>query len=158
MRTNNNRYIDNDFLSLKDRFPWLPWPVYFSSRILHHKNICGGKRSAPGMNLGCYVQAKNGITIGDNLRMGPNEGLISANHCPEDYDKWLFAEPIIIGDNVWIGRGVVFLRGVTIGSNVIIAANSVVNIDIPFDTIASGVPCKILKDKTPYLGRNYLVH
>ena len=51
--------------------------------------------------------------------------------------------------------GVVVLPGVTIGDNVIIAANSVVNKDIPSNVIAGGIPCKIIKDKPAYKGKNY---
>lgn len=131
------------------------WPVYRTSRVLHHKKIKTGNRTAPGMNGGCYIQAKNGIEIGHNLRLGPNVGLISANHDPNDYDQWVKSKPIRIGDNVWIGMGAVVLPGVQIGDNVIIAANSVVTKDIPSNVIAGGTPCKVLKTKPPYEGKDY---
>ncbi len=131
------------------------WPVHFTSRVLFSKNIKLGINSAPGLSNGCYVQAKNGIVIGNNLRMGPNVGLISANHNPDDYDQWLKTDSIKIGDNVWIGMGVVIMPEVQIGDNVIIAANSVVTKDIPSNTIAAGIPCKVIKNKAPYLGKDY---
>ena len=105
----------------------IPWGVHFTSRVLAHKNIKVGRSSNPGLSNGCYIQGKNGIEIGDNLRMGPNVGLISANHDPENYDLWLKAPPIVIGHNVWIGMGSVILPGTQIGDNVIIGANSVVS-------------------------------
>jgi len=109
----------------------VPWPVHFTSRILYYKNIDVGNRSAPGMNANCYVQGRNGICIGHNFRMGPGAGLISANHNMDDYDQWVAAPPIIIGNNVWIGMNSIVLPGVRIGENVVIGANSVVNNDIP---------------------------
>lgn len=131
------------------------WPVHFTSRILHRKKIQVGNRSAPGINSGCYIQAKNGIIIGHNLRMGPNVGLISANHNPDNYDEWLKDSPIVIGDNVWIGMSVVVMPGVNIGNNTVIGANSVVTKNIPANSFAFGTPCKVIKAKEPYAGIDY---
>lgn len=133
----------------------VPWAVHFTSRLLNYENIQVGNFSNPGLNSGCYVQGKNGILIGHNLRMGPNVGIISANHDPNDYDKWLDSDPIKIGNNVWIGIGAVVLPGVEIGDNVIIASNSVVNKNIPSNVIAGGIPCKVIKEKSEYKGIDY---
>jgi len=127
------------------------WPVHFSSRVLFKGNIKVGRNSAPGLSNGCYVQGKNGIHIGDNLRMGPGVGLISANHNPNNYDEWLKDSPLIIGNNVWIGMNTVVMPGVIIGDNVIIGANSVVNKDIPSNSIVAGNPAKVIKEKPPYI-------
>lgn len=131
------------------------WPVHFTSLVLHSKNIETGNNALLGINIGCYVQGKGGIKIGSNFRMGPNVGLISANHDPNDYDKWLKVDPIIIGDNVWIGMNSVIMPGVNIGDNVIIGANSVVNSNIPSNSIAIGSPCKVIKEKESYCGIDY---
>ena len=133
----------------------VPWPVHFTSRVLYSKNIKIGNRTAPGFNSCCYIQGRNGIIIGHNLRMGPGVGLISANHSLSNYDKWDKANPIIIGDNVWIGMNSVILPNVKIGSNVVIGANSVVNKDIPDNSIAAGNPCKIIEIKQSYQGYDY---
>lgn len=133
----------------------VPWPVHRTSRIAFFDRIIVGENSNPGLNMGCYVQGRGGIHIGHNLRMGPNVGLISANHAQDDYDKWVDAGPLRIGDNVWIGMGAVVLPGVSIGDNVIIAANSVISVDIPSNVIAGGVPCKVIKDKKTYMGKKY---
>ncbi len=134
---------------------FVPWPVHHTSRVLYKKRIKIGNRSFPGWSNGCYIQGRNGIIIGDNLRMGPNVGIISANHNVNNYDQWDKSEPILIGNNVWIGMGAVVLPGVKIGDNVVIAANSVVNKDLPANSIAAGVPCKVLRDKGPYQGFDY---
>lgn len=133
----------------------VPWPVHFTSRVQHPNKIRVGNRTAPGMNSGCYIQGRNGIKIGSNVRVGPNVGIISANHNVNDFDKWSNDPPIEIGDNVWIGMNTVILPGARIGSNVIIGANSVVVNKIPSNSIAIGSPCKVLKPKGPYKGYDY---
>jgi acetyltransferase-like isoleucine patch superfamily enzyme len=131
------------------------WPVHYTSLVLHSNKIHVGNNSPLGLNTGCYVQGKGGIIVGHNLRMGPNVGLISANHNPSDYDEWIDVGPIEIGDNVWIGMNAVIMPGVKIGSNVIIGSNSTVVKDIPDNSIAVGSPCKVIKQKDPYTGFNY---
>jgi acetyltransferase-like isoleucine patch superfamily enzyme len=133
----------------------VPWPVHFTSRVLYYQNIKLGNRSAPGMNACCYIQARNGIIIGHNLRIGPGVGLISSNHNLEDYDSYSKDKPITIGDNVWIGMNSVIMPGVAIGDNVVIGANSVVTGNIPSNVIAVGNPCRVIRDKSPYSGKDY---
>lgn len=99
-----------------------------------------------------YIQARNKIIIGDNLKMGPGVGLISANHDIDNYDKHIKNEPIRIGNNVWIGMNSVILPGVSIGDNVIIGAGSIVTKNLPSNVIAVGNPCKVIKNKDIYLG------
>ena len=131
------------------------WPVHFTSRVLYPKRISVGNGTAPGLSGSCYIQGRNGIKIGHNVRVGPGVGLISANHDLDDYDRWPESEPITIGNNVWIGMNAVVLPGVTIGDNVAVGANSVVSKDIPSNSIAAGSPCKIIRQKKPYAGRDY---
>lgn len=57
----------------------------------------------------------------------------------------MHAAPIAIGKNVWIGAHATVLAGVTIGDNAVIAAGAVVNRDIPADTVAAGVPAKVIR-------------
>lgn len=133
----------------------VPWPVHFTSRILYHKNIMVGNNSAPGLTGCCYIQARNGIVIGHNLRMGPGVGLISSNHSTEDYDMHVDKGPIVIGNDVWLGMNVVILPGLKIGDNVIVGANSVVTKDLPSNVIAAGNPCRVIREKGPYKGKDY---
>ena len=107
------------------------------------------------MNAFCYIQARNGIILGNNFRMGPGVGLISAGHDLDNYDQHLKSDPIRIGDNVWIGMNSVVLPGVQIGNNVAIGAGSIVTSDIPSNSIAVGNPCRVIKQKGVYLGRDY---
>jgi acetyltransferase-like isoleucine patch superfamily enzyme len=87
-----------------------------------------------------------GITIEDNVLIGPKVNLITENH-PTDptQRKSLILHPIHIKNNAWIGAGATILPGVTIGENSIVAAGAVVNKDVPANTIVGGVPAKIIK-------------
>lgn len=133
----------------------VPWPVHFTSRIFFYKNISVGNGSAPGMNSNCYIQGRNGIIIGHNVKIGPGVGLVSANHHIDDYDQWPETPPITIGNNVWIGMNAVILPGVNIGDNVVIGASSLVTTDIPSNSIAAGNPCKVIRGKSSYKGKDY---
>jgi acetyltransferase-like isoleucine patch superfamily enzyme len=131
----------------------VPWPVHFTSRILYPKRVTVGECCAPGLAGSCYIQARNGILIGDNLWTGPGVGLISSNHDLNDYRHHINTKPLAIGNNVWIGMNAVLLPGITIGNNVAIGANAVVTKDLPDNAIAAGNPCRVLKEKPPYQGK-----
>ncbi len=133
----------------------IPWPVHFTSRVLYYKNIEVGNRCDLGYNAGCYIQGRNGIKAGHNVRVGPGVGILSVGHNIDDYDLWDKSDPIIIGSNVWIGMNATILPSVKIGDNVIISANSVVSRDIPSDSIAAGNPCRVIMKKEPYKGKDY---
>jgi maltose O-acetyltransferase len=59
---------------------------------------------------------------------------------------WESAAPITIGDNTWLGGGVIVCAGVTIGENSVIGAGSVVTRDIPPRVFAAGNPCRVIRD------------
>jgi acetyltransferase-like isoleucine patch superfamily enzyme len=129
----------------------VPWMVHFTSRVNGWQNIKKGIMCDPGDTIGCYIQANNGIIFGSNIELGPGVKIISGNHDPNDYSKFVSGKPIAIGNHVWIGANTVVLPEVTIGDNVIIGAGSVVTKDIPANSIAVGNPCKVIKGKAPYL-------
>lgn len=88
------------------------------------------------------------VTFGNNVFIAPNCVFSAAGHAidSEQRNRGLeIARPITIGDSVWIGTNVSVLPGVTIGSNTIIGAGSVVNKDIPEGVIAAGNPCKVIR-------------
>lgn len=86
------------------------------------------------------------ITIGDRVFIGPSVGFYTANH-PLQKDLRNAgleqAQPITVEDDVWIGANVVILPGVTIGAGSVIAAGSVVNRDVPANSMVRGVPGRV---------------
>lgn len=87
------------------------------------------------------------IHIGANVLFGPNVTITTAGHpvLPELRPSSQFNRPVTIGDNVWLGANVVVMPGVTIGSNSVVGADSVVTRDIPANVVAVGVPCRVLR-------------
>ena len=105
------------------------------------------------INHNAYLMDGGGITIGNHCFIGPNCGMYTAIHpllAKERNKGFEKALPIIIGDNCWIGADVTILPGVTIGSNTIIGAKSVVTKDIPDNVIAAGNPCRIMRTITKH--------
>lgn len=88
------------------------------------------------------------VIMGDDVQIGPSVQLLTATH-PIDPDlrraKWESAEPITIGNNVWLGGGVIVTPGVTIGDNTVVGAGSVVTRDLPADVVAAGSPARVLR-------------
>lgn len=89
------------------------------------------------------------IAIGDDVQVGPNVQLLTPTHPVEPQarrEKWESAEPITIGDNVWIGGGAIVLAGVTVGSDSVIGAGAVVTRDVPARTVAVGSPARVVRE------------
>lgn len=102
-------------------------------------------------NYNCTILDCAKVTIGDNVMFAPNVSLFTAGHPihHEPRNEGLeYAFPITIGDNVWIGGGVIINPGVTIGDNAVIGSGSVVTKDIPANVVAVGNPCKVVKEIT----------
>lgn len=96
------------------------------------------------INAGCVFLDNAHIKIGENSLIGPNVTLTTATHScdPTQRHSGVISAPITIGENVWLGAGVVVLPGVTIGNNSVIAANSVVKSDVPENALFAGAPAK----------------
>jgi maltose O-acetyltransferase len=89
------------------------------------------------------------VSIGDDVQIGPNVQLLTATHPLEPgprKDKWEAAEPIVIGDNVWLGGGVIVCPGVTIGADTVVGAGSVVTRDLPPGVLAVGSPARVIRE------------
>ena len=87
------------------------------------------------LNDGCSINAKNSITIGDNLMCGQNVLIFDHDHDYKNNRRDFICKPVEIGDNVWVGANSIILKGVRIGSNVVIGAGSLVNKDIPDNAV-----------------------
>lgn len=98
------------------------------------------------INHACSFLDIGGITIEDDVQIGPRVNLTSENH-PLDPDerKTLLLKPIVIKRNAWVGAGATILPGVTVGENAVVAAGAVVSRDVPANTIVAGIPAKVVK-------------
>lgn len=99
-------------------------------------------------NFGLVALDVAQIVIGDDVQIGPRVQLLTATH-PLDAKrrraKWESAAPIAIGDNAWLGGGVVVCPGVTIGANTVVGAGAVVARDLPADVLAVGTPARVVR-------------
>lgn len=108
------------------------------------------------MNYDCQLLDVAPIKIGDDVMFGPHVILATPTHplvgedrmhkqYPDGFHCLEYALPITIGNKIWLSANVVVLGGVTIGDNVVIGAGSVVTKDIPSNSLAFGVPCKVIR-------------
>ena len=89
------------------------------------------------------------VTLGEDCLIGPRCTIATPNHALDAATRlagWEHASPVTIGDNVWFGANVTVTPGVTIGSNSIIGACSVVTRDIPANSIAGGNPAHVIRE------------
>jgi len=100
-------------------------------------------------NYNCVILDCAKVKIGDNVLFGPNVSLYTAGH-PLDRETRKsgleYAQPITIGNDVWLGGNVIVLPGVTIGDGAVIGAGSVVTKDIPANSLAVGNPCRVIRE------------
>lgn len=115
-----------------------PFYTNFGKHIKLGKNVF--------INHACSFLDLGGITIEDDVQIGPRVNLVTENH-PIDpaTRKYLDLKPIVIKRNAWIGAGATILPGVTVGENSIVAAGAVVNKDVPDNSIVGGIPAKFVK-------------
>jgi len=134
-----SRILDKE---LQDVTVFTPLYINCGKHITIGKNVF--------INFDCTFLALGGITIEDDVLIGPKVSLITENHPlnPEER-KGLTAKPILIKKNAWIGANATILPGVTIGENAVVAAGAVVSKDVPDNTIVGGIPAKFIKNVQP---------
>lgn len=145
--------ILNDLLGGRGKNLWITQPFY----VDYGNNIYFGDNCEVNMN--CTFLDDNKIIIGDNALIAPNVQIYTAFHPTNAKDRFgetkadgsfefcnTITAPVVIGNNVWIGGGVIIMPGITIGDNVVIGAGSVVTKDIPSNKIAYGNPCRVVRD------------
>jgi acetyltransferase-like isoleucine patch superfamily enzyme len=122
------------------------WPVHCTSRIVGHNNIYSGIETCPGYMPGCYVQGIDRIYIGDYTQIGPNVGIITANHDLYDNRMHFGGQPVTIGCYCWIGMNSVILPGVQLGDFTVVGAGSIVTTSFQQGyCVIAGNPAKIVK-------------
>lgn len=137
--------------------------IHFGNNVSIHRNtiidcIGGIRHIGVGLTIGnnvgfspnCYIQVRGRVIIGNNVIFGPNVSIFSESHIFSDPGKFINEQGesrkgVVIEDGVWVGADVTILDGVTIGSNSVIAAKSLVNKSVPAYSIVGGIPAKILK-------------
>ncbi|MFJ4279602.1 sugar O-acetyltransferase [Streptomyces massasporeus] len=118
-------------------------PLY----VDYGSNISIGARTFVNYNLTALDVAR--ITIGEDCQIGPNVQLLTPTHPVEPEPrrgKLEAARPIVIGDNVWLGGGVIVCPGVTIGDNAVVGAGAVVTRDVPANVVAVGNPARPVRN------------
>jgi maltose O-acetyltransferase len=118
-------------------------PLY----VDYGSNITVGARTFVNYNLTALDVAA--ITIGEDCQIGPNVQLLTPTHPLEPQprrDKLEAAQPITIGDNVWLGGGAIVLPGVTIGDNSVVGAGAVVTKDVPANVVVVGNPARPVRE------------
>jgi acetyltransferase-like isoleucine patch superfamily enzyme len=127
------RAVDDSFLLI---------PPFFAS---------GGLNTDVGRNVfinqNCTFYDLGGISIADDVMIGPNVSLITSGHPiePSRRRAAVIAKPIVIERNVWVATGATIIGGVTVGANSVVAAGSVVTKDVPASTLAGGNPAKVIR-------------
>lgn len=125
---------ENNYIELPFRANWGGHHVHFGSGIYANSNLT--------------LVDDGHIYVGDKVMFGPNVVIATANH-PIDGElrgKGLqYNKDVYIGENAWIGAGVIIVPGIKIGKNTVIGAESVVTKNIPDDVVAVGNPCKVLR-------------
>ncbi|MEP6729985.1 MAG: acyltransferase [bacterium] len=111
-----------------------------------------GDRSAIG--AGSFIGGQGGVTIGNDVIMGPGVRIFSENHNYGSLDEPIRTQGetrlgVTIDDDCWIGAGAMILDGVSIGTGCVIAAGAIVTRDIPPFTVAAGVPARVVRSRQP---------
>lgn len=147
---------------LLGRVDGVPYNIQRPFHCTYGKNISVGKNFYSNFNCTILDQAK--VTIGDNCMLGPNVTIATTRHplvgeerrarphansfAPGKLADLELVAPVTIGDDVWIAAGATICPGVTIGSGAVIGAGSLVTTDIPANTLAYGVPCRVIRPIT----------
>lgn len=133
------------------------WGKRIAKNFGKNVNIERGAVFTPGLSIGdnsgvgikCEVYGQ--VTIGKDVMMGPEVIIYTSGHKFDNIEIPMWkqgsteAKPVVIKDDVWIGRRAIILPGVTIGTGVVIGAGAVVTKDVPDYAVVGGVPAKVLK-------------
>lgn len=124
----------------------------FNFRNLPHAFIRIGRGTFVGESV--VVRGQGGVTIGDNVLIGPLAKILAVNHNFGDVTRPVISQGIsgkgiIIEDGAWIGAGAAILDGVRVGPGAVIGANAVVTKDVPAHAVAVGSPARVIKVLNP---------
>jgi acetyltransferase-like isoleucine patch superfamily enzyme len=115
-----------------------PFYTNFGRHISIGKNVF--------INHACTFLDLGGITIEDDVQIGPKVNIITENHPVDPAQRqMLLLSSVLIKRNAWLGAAATILPGVTVGENAIVAAGAVVHKDVAANTIVGGIPARVLK-------------
>lgn len=98
------------------------------------------------INHACSFLDIGGITLEDDVLIGPRVNLTTENHPLNPAERTtLLIKPIVVRRNAWIGAGATVLPGVTVGENAVVAAGAVVTADVPANTVVAGIPARVIR-------------
>lgn len=138
--------IDFIFRKLLRQNGSVKWAVHHTSTIHCADRITKGVGTFPGDSPNVYINAYNGVSIGDYTNLGPKVSIVSANHDFIDNSKTTSCNPISIGRYNWFGAGSVILPGVILGDFTIVGAGAVVTKSFESGyCVIAGNPAKIIK-------------
>lgn len=119
------------------------------SFIMRKNYIMGANRLLVGdysdINGGCLIDARGGISIGDDVSISHQAKLVTGSHQVNSPDFAAYYHPIIISNHVWLGVGCTVLSGVSIGEGSVVCAGAVVTHDVPPFTVVAGIPAKPIR-------------
>lgn len=130
--------------------------IHSRTSIRNAQNISMGDNVRITMDCCIWAEKNSGITLGNNVLIGPGVKIFCGNHgtalcdTPMVYQERREAD-IHIGDNVWIGANCVICSGVSIASGAVIAAGAVVTTDVPENAVMGGIPARLIKFRTNLL-------
>ncbi len=104
------------------------------------------------VNRGCFFNTTGGITVGNDVHLGPGVSLITSSHEIGPQERRAgdqVSAAISIGDGAWIGANVTILPGARIGTGAVVAAGAVVTVDLPDNGLYAGVPAKLVRSLDP---------
>ena len=122
------------------------WAIHHTSTIHSPERITRGKEVYPGDSPNVYINAFNGIEVGDYTNIGPGVGLVSTNHDFINTGEYTKTGPIRIGKHCWLGMGAVVLPGITLGDFTIVGAGAVVTKSFSQGyCVLAGNPARVIK-------------
>jgi maltose O-acetyltransferase len=143
--------------------PRNPWDIVLGDEVALDKHVVlltnGHRQTAPRIRIGgcTYVNrftmfdASDSIVVGERCMIGPFCYITDHDHgMPLGEDvraQRLESATTRIGNDVWIGAGVMVLKGVTIGDGAVVGAGAVVTKDVPFGAVVAGVPARVVRDR-----------
>jgi putative colanic acid biosynthesis acetyltransferase WcaF len=119
--------------------------VHWRARFYAPHGVCIGDHTIVGNDA--FLDGRCGIRIGNNVNIGGEVAIFTAEHDPDAPDFAMVGAPVAIGDYAYVGTRVTILPGVTIGEGAVAATGAVVVKDVPPYQIVGGVPARYIKDR-----------